>query len=343
MPDITLLNIGRTIAVPDGQTILSAALAEGIDYPHGCKSGRCGNCRSRLASGEVDMLDFSRFALPPDEQDAGLILACRAVPKGPVNVTWLEYEDAISHPVHVMSADVLGTKFLTHDILLLRLRVDDAPLLFTSGQYATLKLPGVPARDYSMANPPGTDVLEFHVRRVPDGRTSTAIHDCLRVGDRLQITAPRGAAHLRTGHTGPILAVAGGSGLAPILSILESAVAQGMRQPIRVYVGGRDERDLYGLDQLAALAARHGNMTVTPVLSAPSAPTDRRTGFLHAAVRADLQDLDGWKVYTAGPPVMIDALTEVVLASGLQSADLHADVFFTPEDVAGARDVAVAN
>ena len=343
MPDVTLLNIGRTITVPDGQTILAAALAEGIDYPHGCKSGRCGNCKSRLADGAVDSLDHSRFVLPPEERDAGLILACRAVPNGPVSVAWMEDEDAVSHPVRELAAEVVGTAFLTHDILRLQLRVDGPALQFAPGQYATLKLPGVPARDYSMANPPGADALEFHVRRVPEGRTSTAIHDRVRVGDRVQLTGPRGSAHLRTGHTGPILAVAGGSGLAPILSILESAVAQAMRQPIRVYVGGRDERDLYGLDQLAALAARHDDMTVTPVLSTPSAPTDRRTGFLHAAVRADLQDLDGWKVYTAGPPVMIDALTEVVLASGLQPTDLHADVFFTPENAAGARDVAVAS
>lgn len=343
MPDVTLLNIGRTIAVPGGQTILSAALAEGIDYPHGCKAGRCGDCKSRLASGEVEMLDFSRFALLPEERDAGLILPCRAVPKGPVSVAWLEDEHAVNYPVREMSAEVVGTELLTHDILRLRLRVDSAPLLFVSGQYATLKLPGAPARDYSMANLQGSDVLEFHVRRVPNGQTSTAIHDRLRVGESVRVTGPRGAAHLRTGHTGPILAVAGGSGLAPILSILESAVAQGMRQPIRVYVGGRDERDLYGLDQLAALAARHGNMTVTPVLSAPSIPTDRRTGFLHAAVRADLQDMDGWKIYAAGPPVMIDALTDVVLDSGLQPADLHADVFFTPENAVVATDVAAAS
>lgn len=343
MPDVTLLNIGRTITVSDGQTILSAALSEGIDYAHGCKSGRCGNCKSRLGSGDVDLLDHSRFALPAEERDAGLILACRAIPQGPVSVAWLEDTDAISHPVREISAEVVGTEFLTHDILRLRLRADGAPLLFAPGQYTTLKLPGVPARDYSMANSPNADVLEFHVRRVPDGRTSAAIHDHLRVGDRVRLTGPRGAAHLRSGHTGPILAVAGGSGLAPILSILESAVAQGMRQPIHVYVGGRDERDLYGLDQLVALAARHGNMRVTPVLSAPSAPTDRRTGFLHAAVRADLQDLDGWKVYAAGPPVMIDALSDVVQAFGLQPADLHADVFLTPENAAGRRDVAVAS
>lgn len=115
-----------------------------------------------------------------------------------------------------------------------------------------------------------------------------------------------------------------------------------MRQPISVYIGGRDERDLYGLDRLAGLAAQHGHMTVTPVLSAPSAPTDRRTGFLHTVVRADLEALDGWKCYTAGPPAMIDALTEVVLARGLQRDHLHADVFFTPTTAPRSVEIAAA-
>jgi CDP-4-dehydro-6-deoxyglucose reductase/ferredoxin-NAD(P)+ reductase (naphthalene dioxygenase ferredoxin-specific) len=341
MPDVTLLNIGRTINVPAGETILSAALAEGIHYPHGCKSGRCGNCKSRIAGGKVELLDHSRFALPPAERDSGLILACRAVPQGPVSLAWLEDEVA-SHPLREMDGEVVGAEPLTHDILCLRLKADGTALRFAPGQYATLRLPGVPPRDYSMANPPGARELEFHVRRVPDGRTSTAIHDRLRVGDRVHLTGPRGSAHLRTGHTGPILAVAGGSGLAPILSILEGAVAHGMRQPIRVYVGARDEHDLYGLERLAELVARHGDMKVTPVLSAPSAPTTRRMGFVHTAVRADLTDLDGWKCYTAGPPVMIDTLTELVVAMGLRPDDLHADVFFTPETTADTPGIAAA-
>jgi len=343
MPDVTLLNIGRTFTVPDGQTILSAALAQDIDYPHGCKSGRCGSCKSRLADGEVELLEHSRFALTAEERDSGLILACRAVPKGSASVAWLEEEDAAaSHPLREIAAEVAGAELLTHDILRLRLKGIEPPLHFAPGQYATLELPGEPARDYSMASTPGADELEFHVRRVPGGRTSGAIHERLKIGDRIRVTGPRGSANLRTGHTGPILAVAGGSGLAPILSILESAVALGMRQPIHVYVGGREERDLYGLDRLAELAARHGNMTIAPVLSSPSAPTQRRKGFVHAAVRADLADLDGWKVYTAGPPAMIDALTEVVLALGLQRADLHADVFFTPSAATGPAGIAAA-
>lgn len=341
MPDVTLLNIGRKITIPDGQTILSGALAQGIDYPHGCKSGRCGNCKSRLAEGEVEHLDHSRFALPPEERESGLILACRAVPKGAATVVWLE-NDAISHPVRNMEAQVVGVEPLTHDILRLRLRVDGQPLQFAAGQYATLTLPGLPARDYSMANLPGAEELEFHIRHVPGGQTSSAIHEYVRVGDRLHVSGPRGSAHLRTGHTGPILAVAGGSGLAPILSILESAVAHGMKQPIWLYLGVRDERDLYGLDRLAKLAERHGDLTVKPVLSAPSGPSAGRTGFVHKAVGADLKDLDGWKCYTAGPPIMIDALSETVSSLGLRPEDLHADVFFTPESVTHSGEVAAA-
>ncbi len=258
-------------------------------------------------------------------------------------MAWLEDEDAEArHPVRSFDAEVVGIEQLTHDILRLRLKGGSPALQFAPGQYATLELPGETSRDYSMANAPDAEEVEFHVRRVPGGRTSGAIHDRLRAGDRVRLTGPRGTAHLRAGHTGPILTVAGGSGLAPVLSILESAVAQGMRQPIRVYIGGRDERDIYGLDRLTRLAAQHGDMTVTPVLSAPSAPTDRRTGFLHTVVRADLQALDGWKCYTAGPPAMIDALTPVVLASGLKRDDLHADVFFTPASPAADAELVAA-
>lgn len=331
MTDVTLLNIARTIDVPDGQTILSAALDDGIAFPHGCKSGRCGSCKSRLAAGAVELLDHTRFALSSEERENGLILACRAVPKGPVSIAWLVGEDeAAGYSLREDDAEVVEIANLTHDIRGVRLRIAGPALQFASGQYATLAIPGRPARDYSMANPPGADVLEFHVRRVPDGVTSSAIHERLSPGSRLRLSGPRGSAHLRIGHTGPILAVAGGSGLAPILSILESIVAQGMRQPIRVYVGARDEHDLYRLDRMGELAAQHGDMTLTPVLSAPSAPTARRTGFLHAAIRADLRDLDGWKCYTAGPLAMIDAVSEAVVSLGLAREDLHADVFFTP-------------
>ena len=163
---VTLFNVGRTIAVPDGQTILSAALAEGVDVPHGCKSGRCRSCKSRLCTGEVEFPEHSRFALTPEVRDGGLVLAFRAVPIGPVNVVWLEDEDnAASRPLREAEAEVVGAGLLTHDISGLRLRVACPVLDHAPDKYALLALPGVPARDHTMANAPGTEELKFHIER----------------------------------------------------------------------------------------------------------------------------------------------------------------------------------
>ena len=126
--------------------------------------------------------------------------------------------------------------------------------------------------------------------------------------------------------------MAGGSGLAPVKSIVEAALAAGARQPVRLYVGARAERDLYMLDHLAALAARHPNLEVVPVLSEPGGPTARRTGFLHEALRADLAGLDGWKAYLAGPPAMVEACVGVLGELGLRRTDCHADAFYTEAD-----------
>lgn len=339
MPDVRIVNIERSIDVTRDQTILSAALEAGIDYPHGCRSGRCGSCKSRLVEGEVRLLDHTRFALSEAEREAGLILACRAVPGSDAVVAWLgDEEDRADHPLRCVEARVSAIEEATHDIRVLRLRPDGPPLAFSAGQYATLTVPGAPPRDYSMANPPGAAEIELHVRRVPGGATSEAIHGRLRPGDRVRLKGPRGAAHLRTGHTGPILAVAGGSGLAPIRSIVETALALRLRQPIHVYFGARSERDLYLTDRFQALADRHANLRFEAVLSEPTEATGTRAGLVVDAALADLPDLDGWTCYAAGPPAMVEALAEGAPLNGLRREDLHADVFFTPEPPLGANE-----
>jgi CDP-4-dehydro-6-deoxyglucose reductase/ferredoxin-NAD(P)+ reductase (naphthalene dioxygenase ferredoxin-specific) len=181
-----------------------------------------------------------------------------------------------------------------------------------------------------MASLPGQDHIEFLVRRVPGGVTSTRMTSSLRIGDSVQVEGPFGSAYLRERHGGPILCVAGGSGLAPIKSIVAAAVV-GLRQPIRVYFGARSERDLYLVDWFTALSSTHPNLTFIPILSEPDAPTVYRAGLVSDAIASDLTDLDGWKAYVAGPPAMVEATGRVLQQRGLQSHDLHADVFFTPE------------
>lgn len=329
----------RTIAVPEGVTILEAALANGIAYPHGCRSGRCGSCKSRVVSGKVDLLDHSRFALSDEEKAQGLVLACRAIPTTDAIVAWLgDDEEPPPHPHRRLNCRVTAIEDATHDIKHILLDIDGAdPLAFTAGQYARLTFPGAPTRDYSMASRPGERTLEFHIRRVPGGAATQRIHAELKLGDPVMAEGPFGSSYLREQHTGPILCVAGGSGLAPIKGIVEAAMAHGMKQPIHVYFGARSDRDLYLVDLFEGLAQRHPNLSFTPVLSDAPLGAQWRTGFVTDVVAKDLQDFDGWKAYVAGPPPMVEAAMQICAARGLRSGDLHADVFFTPGEVSARR------
>lgn len=264
-----LLRAARTIAVPDGRTLLDASLEQGIAYPHGCRSGRCGSCKSRLVSGEIDLLPHTPFALSPAEHEQGLILACRAQLLSDVEVSWLGKEDErADHPIEDHRCRVVAIDDVTHDIKRVRLATEDGrPLAFTAGQYAQVSFADAPSRDYSMANMPGDTEIEVHIRRIPGGATSERIASALRVGDPVEVRGPLGSSYLREHHTGPILAVAGGSGLAPVKSIVETALAHGLRQPIRLYFGVRCERDLYLVDHFERLANAYGSLTFIPVLS----------------------------------------------------------------------------
>lgn len=180
-----------------------------------------------------------------------------------------------------------------------------------------------------MASAPGAEHLEFHIRRVAGGAVTTHVLENLSVGDPVRISGPMGTAHYRAAHTGPMLLLAGGSGLAPIKAIVEAALAAGALQDLFVYFGARDERDIYLESHFQDLAARHGNLKFTVVLSEPDGPTERRTGFLAEAVAADFADLDGFKAYLAGPPVMVESATIALTKMGLARRDCHADAFYT--------------
>lgn len=340
MVQLHLPQINRTIAVEEGQTVLAAALAAGVRYPHGCRSGRCGACKSKLVDGEADLLTHTRFALTDDERASGLILACRALLHTDAAVTWLdEEEEAADLPVDRFAGEIAAVENATHDIKRILVRLDQRPrFAFKAGQYARLTIPGLPPRDYSMASRPDQPLVEFHIRRVPGGATSEQVALTAAPGLRLTLEGPFGSAFLRENHHGPILGVAGGSGLAPVKAIVETALARGSRQPIHVYFGARAERDLYMTGRFAELAEEHDNLRFLPVLS-EGAGRGRR-GFVSDAVAADLEDLDGWKVYMAGPPAMIDAAGPILAARGARATDIHADVFFTPgrqAQDAGAR------
>jgi len=334
LPLLKLPQVERQISVSEGHTLLSAALKAGVPYPHSCTSGRCGACKSRLVEGEVTLGKHSPFALTDEERAGGLILACRAVPTTDVTVDWLDETVPAGRTV-MQEATVVAIEQMTHDIRLIRLELRDrSAFRFAAGQYLRLEVEGAPARQYSMASRPDEELVDLHVRAVPGGRTSSRIMSSLRVGGRVSVEGPAGSAYLRDGHPGQIVAIAGGSGLAPVKSIVETALLSGMEVPVHLYFGARTERDLYLVEHFQALMRRFRNFTFFPVLSRAQG-AGRRDGYVSAAVAEDHDDLAGAKAYVAGPPAMVDSSLSVLIGRGVSARDIYADVFFTPEATAG--------
>ena len=206
----------RPVDVAPGTTILQAALNAGVAYPHGCQSGNCGACKSHLLAGDVEMSGFAEFALTEDERASGMILACRAEPAGDCDVAWLEQEAVISHPLRKLTCTVAELDRMTHDIVRVRLTIDDGgAFAFSAGQYARVRFADLPPRDYSMANRPSEDIIEFHIREVADGAVSIFAGTELKPGDTVKVDGPYGISYLRDDHTGPIVALAGGVGPRP--------------------------------------------------------------------------------------------------------------------------------
>ena len=318
----------RQIEIPAGQTVLSAALDAGIPFPHGCRSGRCGACRSMLVEGEVSMGTHTSFALSEEDRAAGLILACRATPIGDLTVRWLDE----SNPGTVSAtheATVVGLHQMTDEIRLIRLRLKDRRAFrFAAGQYLTLMPEGAPARHYSMASRPDEELVDLHVAAVPGGQTSNHLMSSIETGSRVSVRGPAGSAYLRDAHHGPVVAVAGGSGLAPIKSIVETALVTGMAAPIRLYFAARAEKNLYLVEHFAMLMKRFANFSFIPVMSGERG-NERRTGRIQDAVAADHGSLIGYKAYVAGSPSLVGAVTPMLVARGAALRDIHADVFFS--------------
>jgi ferredoxin-NAD(P)+ reductase (naphthalene dioxygenase ferredoxin-specific) len=319
-----------------GGTILETALSAGVPYPHGCRIGECGSCKSTLISGKVALSGYDEAVLSEEERAAGLILACRARPQSDAHVAWLGEEATVNLPVQRLRAQVTNIERVTPNIT----RIYAWPeyrLKFAAGQFAKVRFADIPPRCYSMANRPDEEALEFHIRLLSGGRASEYIRTRLKVGDTVRIEAPFGHAHLYPEQKEPIIALAGGSGLAPIKSIVRTALHAGMDCDIHLFFGVRDERDFYDESELAALAARHANLHLSFLVSAAASGTMRRKGDLADVLLTDFRGHSHARVYVAGPPAMVETVVAVAQKSGFSPDRIHADPFHHGEAAAPER------
>jgi naphthalene 1,2-dioxygenase ferredoxin reductase component len=323
---ITLVGHDQPVPVQAGDTVLASLLRAGLAFPFSCQAGNCGTCKCELISGDIHELEYSEHALSPAERARGIVLACRAQVWDDTVIRRIDAEELVVHPSRVMRCRVLDVADLTHDIKGLRLAIEaGGPFRFSAGQYAQVEFaPGL-SRHYSMANMPDEPELVFHVRHMPGGRTSHYVATQLKAGDRVKVSGPLGIAYLRDAHSGPVLLVAGGSGLAPIQSILCTLLERGYAPPVHLYFGVRSERDLYHEALLKDLASRHANFRYQVVLSEQIGASSRRYGMVHEALEIAGEDT---MAYLAGPPVMVEAATARLAAFGLAPRQIHADAFY---------------
>lgn len=332
---VTIVETGKAFQAPGKDSILNEALAAGIPFPHSCTVGTCGTCKSKLIAGKVRELTDSAVALTGQELRDGYILACQSIARKSLEIAVAGMGDMPDHPLIHTDGSITSQRRLTRDIIEIVITLQ-APLEYSAGQYAELRLPDVSGpRAYSFADAPsGNDprTATFFLRHIPGGQFTDWMFSGDRVGTVVSVAGPFGNLWLRPSDV-PILCVAGGSGLAPIKALLEDAAAKSCGRPVAVVFGAREEEDLYCLDELSAVGdAWSAPFEFIPVLS--QEPTGSGWSGARGLVTDVLPGLPSdflqmCDVYACGPPLMVDALEDALKALRIGSTYFHADRFAT--------------
>lgn len=304
---------GQSFDVQRGQKILDAALRQGVWIPNSCNQGSCGTCVVRVQAGQVDHNDSPLSTLPETDRDQSLALACRAEACTDLS---LEQEGPVEdigqvYPLRDFTGTVTGLEDVATDTRKLTIELDER-LGFAPGQYVSLGVPGTGvSRHYSMANIPescGTsNVIELHVKRELGGLCSDNwVFSTLAPDDRVELEGPLGNFRCHDQDTdGGVVMLAGGTGLAPIYSILQSILAEQPDREVHLYFSVRTEAELYDRDLMEDLSARYPNFHFKPCLTRQQ--WDGRMGYATDLIPEEFATLRGWSGYVCGPPTMVTA------------------------------------
>lgn len=321
---------GNQFTCTEGDSLLRAALRAGLPATYECNSGGCGSCKFTLTDGAVRQVQETPAGLTERDRRKGRLLACQSVPTSDCTVSLLldPVDAGLPSPVRHL-AEIVDARMLTHDLRELTVAVD-AP--FLPGQFAMLRRTDGEERAYSMSNVPGSGVWQFQIKRVPGGAESGAFVDDLGVGVPIEVDGPYGHAHLRT--TGrDVVCIAGGSGLAPMVSVARGLAASegaGERR-LHFFYGGRAAGDLCAGQFVGEIAGDLAEVTLVDVISDEVPPDwEGAQGFVHEALAtADLPDLAERDIYVAGPPPMTDAVVRLLVRElRVPVEQIHYDRFF---------------
>lgn len=329
---VTITPHGWTFDVKEGEMILDAALRQGVSLRYGCRHGNCSTCKYEVTEGDVDVGIASPYSLPESERAEGLALLCCAQPLTDIEIhDDVEVDDrqAPMLPITETTASIESIVDISSSLSELTLTLDE-PLNFYAGQFVELEVPGHPGvwRSYSIASAPQSpSELSFIVKRIEGGLFSGRL-DTFAAGTRLGFRGPYGSSYLRPGAR-PVVMVAIGSGIAPILSMLADAAARDDARPFTFFYGARTRADVVMVDLLNDLTARL-DLTVVVSLSQPTPDCEwtGAVGRITRAVQSQLADAIEHDAYLCGAPEMCDTIAMLLEAKGIKDSRIFFDKFF---------------
>jgi CDP-4-dehydro-6-deoxyglucose reductase len=328
---VTIQSSGHSFAVDENESVLDAALRQGVILPYGCRNGVCGSCMGTLAAGTVDYPDGPPAALGTAELAAHRALFCQARPASDLEIVVREIDAACDIEPRTFPCRVEKREQLAHDVIRLYLKLPASERMqFLAGQYIDVLIKGHEPRAFSIANAPHDDeFIELHIRFVEGGLFTDQVFHGMKEKSMWRIRGPLGTFFLREDSDRPAILIGGGTGFGPIKGILEHAFETGIDKPLHLFWGVRAMRDLY-LDALPQQwLDAHPNFSYTPVLSEPMAEDDwsGETGLVTNAVVKQYPDLSSHDVYMSGPPVMVHAGHELFMQHGLDESRFFSDAF----------------
>jgi len=335
--NVTLQPSGETFKVSEQETILDAAIRYGFNLPHSCRGGSCQSCKSTVISGNYTYPHGLPWSLSDQDVDSHQCLICVAHAQTDMHIMAKPIETPAEIQIKKLPCRIEKKELLCHDVMALHLRLPKVePFQFLAGQYIDIILPDGRRRSFSIANPPhAAELLEIHIRHVPDGYFTTKVFEELPERSLMRLEGPIGNFFIRKNNRRPILMLAGGTGFAPLKGMLRDLLENQDDHGIHLFWGARQLRDLYAHDWLLDQASEHERFMYTPVLSRTLEEDGwkGRTGWVHTALLEDYPKLAPFDLYMAGPPPMIEIAKIGFASAGLPEAQLFYDSFEFGADV----------
>lgn len=322
--------VTRFISVTDGETLSDAAYRQKINIPLDCRDGACGTCRAFCESGQYDMPEetYIEDALTPEEAEEGFILACQCRPTSDAVFQIQASSDVCKTEIHnfqgtLKRVENLSDSTITFDI---ELDQDQPDIHFLAGQYVNVGIPGTEeTRSYSFSSKPGHRLTGFVVRNVPEGKMSDYLSKVAQAGEKMTFTGPYGSFYLRDVKR-PVLMLAGGTGIAPFMSMLQVLEEKGAEHPVRLVFGVTNDFDLVALEKLDELKGKLPWFDYRTVVASEHSQHERK-GYVTGHIENEWLNDGDVDIYLCGPVPMVEAVRGWLDAEGIKPSSFLFEKF----------------